>query len=236
MIVPMAGPVVVLEQVTKAYRRGGDRVRAVDCIDLAVMPASLVAIVGPSGSGKSSLLHLMGGLDRPTSGRVLLDGHDLAALRDSELTLLRRRRVGFVFQFFNLLPRLSTWQNIALPLLLDGIEPEAARRTAAMLARHLRIGHRLDAPAGELSGGEMQRAAVARALVHEPAIILADEPTGNLDQRTGGELLQLLRDLVYDDGVCIVMVTHDPAAAGIADRVVDIVDGRIVADAAMSAV
>jgi putative ABC transport system ATP-binding protein len=219
--------VVILERVTRAYRRGGEVFEAIAGVDLTIMPASLTAIVGPSGAGKSTLLHLIGALDRPTSGRVLLHGDDLARLRDSQLTLLRRRRIGFVFQFFNLLPGLQTWQNIAMPLLLDGVKPSRARERAVALAQRLGIGHSIDAPAGTLSGGEMQRAAMARALAHGPDLVLADEPTGSLDRKTGSELLRLMRGVVDEGGISIVMVTHDAAAAAIADRVIRIVDGHV---------
>jgi putative ABC transport system ATP-binding protein len=191
-----------------------------------------VVIVGPSGAGKSTLLHLSGGLATPSSGRVLVEGRDLAQLSDRERTLVRRRRIGFVFQFFNLLPNLSLWQNIALPLLVDGLSPALARERAAGLAVQLGIERRLDAPASSLSGGEMQRTAMARALVNEPALILADEPTGNLDRHTGTEVMGLLSGVVRDLGRTLVTVTHDPTVAERADRVIEIVDGRISTDTA----
>jgi putative ABC transport system ATP-binding protein len=186
-----------------------------------------VAIVGPSGAGKSTLLHLIGGLDQPSRGRVLLEGRDLAGLSTDELTLVRRRRLGFVFQFFNLLPNLPCWQNIAMPLLIDGAAPDNARARAELLAKGLGISHRLDTRAALLSGGEMQRTAIARALVAEPALVLADEPTGNLDKHTGIEVLQIMRRMVDDDCRTVVMVTHDSEAAAMADIVVTIVDGRV---------
>jgi putative ABC transport system ATP-binding protein len=158
---------------------------------------------------------------------VLLEGRDLARLSTDQLTLLRRRRLGFVFQFFNLLPNLPCWQNIAMPLLIDGAAPDEARARAEVLAKGLGISHRLDTRAALLSGGEMQRTAIARALVAEPALVLADEPTGNLDKQTGIEMLEILRRLVDGDGRTVVMVTHDSEAAAMADIVVTIVDGRV---------
>jgi putative ABC transport system ATP-binding protein len=202
-------------------------VRAVSEVDLAVPVGTFVAIVGPSGAGKSTLLHLIGGLDQPSRGEVLLEGRDLAQLTTHELTLVRRRRLGFVFQFFNLLPNLPCWQNIAMPLLIDGAAPDDARAHAEVLAKGLGLSHRLDTRAALLSGGEMQRTAIARALVAEPALVLADEPTGNLDKQTGIEVLEIMRRMVANDGRTVVMVTHDSEAAAMADIVVTIVDGRV---------
>jgi len=225
-MVPSA-PLLQLSGVTKEYRRGDELVRAVSDVDLDVPAGTFVAIVGPSGAGKSTLLHLIGGLDVPSRGAVLLEGRDLARLSADELTLVRRRRLGFVFQFFNLLPNLPCWQNIAMPLLIDGTAPDAARHRAAELGEQLGIEHRLDTRASLLSGGEMQRTAIARALVADPALVLADEPTGNLDKATGAEVLDILRGLVDAAGKTVVMVTHDTAAARRADVVVTIVDGRV---------
>ena len=224
--------VLVLENVSREYLRGSETVRAVDGVSLVVVEGSLTAIVGPSGSGKSTLLHLMAGLDRPTRGRVLIDGKDLAGLGERELTLLRRRQVGFVFQFFNLLPNLLTWQNIALPLLLDGTAPRVAFERAAGVADLLGIRAQLEAKAGSLSGGEQQRAALARALIADPAFVLADEPTGNLDSRTGQDVLEVIRDVVRRQRRTVILVTHDQRAAAIADRVVRLHDGRVEADSA----
>jgi putative ABC transport system ATP-binding protein len=224
-----AAPAILrVEDVVKEYTREAEVVRAVDDVSLQVAQGGFVAIVGPSGAGKSTLLHLVGGLDRPSRGRILLEGRDLAGLSQRELTLVRRRRIGFVFQFFNLLPNLPTWHNIAIPLLIDGIAPDKARRSAEELARRLGIHQRVETPARLLSGGEMQRTAIARALAADPALILADEPTGNLDRATGAEVLEFLRDLVDHEGRTVVLVTHDEAAAHLADAVVHMVDGRIV--------
>ena len=221
---------LVVEDLVKEHRRGTEVVRALDGVSLSIVEASFTVVVGPSGAGKSTLLHLVGGLDRPTSGRILLEGGNLAELTDRERTLVRRRRIGFVFQFFHLLPNLVLWQNIALPLLIDGIAPAAARERSARLAASLGIAHRLEAPTSSLSGGEMQRTALARALINDPALILADEPTGNLDRRTGQEVMRLLRETVDAQGRTLITVTHDPTVAELSDRVIEIVDGRISKD------
>jgi ABC-type lipoprotein export system ATPase subunit len=222
--------VLVMEGVVKEHRRGPELLRVLDDVSLTVERGTFTVVVGPSGAGKSTLLHLAGGLDRPTRGRILLEGRNLAELSAREQALIRQRRVGFVFQFFNLLPGLVLWQNIALPLLIGGLSPRAARERAERMAANLGIAHRLNTTVASLSGGEMQRTALARALVTEPAIVLADEPTGNLDRRTGHEVMQLLRDAVDGHGRTVVTVTHDPSVADLADRRIEIVDGRVVAD------
>jgi putative ABC transport system ATP-binding protein len=186
--------------------------------------------MGPSGSGKSTLMHILAGLDRPTDGTVVIDGIDLGALDDGELTELRRDKVGFVFQFFNLLPVLDARENILLPLKLAGRDPDEARLDRLVSA--VGLGDRLDHRPSQLSGGQQQRVAIARALMSEPAVVFADEPTGNLDSRSSGEVLDLLRTAVDDLGQTVVMVTHDAAAAAIADRVLVLVDGKIVRDEA----
>jgi putative ABC transport system ATP-binding protein len=211
---------------TKVYGEAESEVRAVDGITLAVPTGSYTAVMGPSGSGKSTLLHCLAGLDRPTSGTVRIGGTDLAALKDKELTELRRERVGFVFQAFNLVPTLTAQENIVLPLRLGRRDPDPAWFDAVITSLGLgdRLGHR---PA-ELSGGQQQRVAVARALVTQPQLVFGDEPTGNLDRSSGQELLLLLRRSVDELGQTIVMVTHDPAAAATADRVWFLADGRVV--------
>jgi putative ABC transport system ATP-binding protein len=224
----MTGELLRLEGLTKQYSVPGGAVSVLRGIDLTILPRTLTVIAGPSGAGKSTLLHLMGTLERPTSGRIFLEGQDLCKLSDDKLTTIRRRKVGFVFQFFNLLPQLPTWQNIALPLLLDGVPPALARRKVVQLAERLGIGETLDVAAKLLSGGEMQRVAVARALSNDPAMILADEPTGNLDQAAGRKLLELLRRLVVEEGCTVVLVSHDPGATAFGDRQLHLVDGRIV--------
>ncbi len=223
-------PVVEVRDVTKEYSRGAQVVRALRGVSFTVEPGRLVSIVGPSGSGKSSLLHLLGGLDTPTTGVVVLEGRDLASLTDDELTAARRHRLGFVFQFFNLLPTLSAWENVALPRLLDGVPLRRSRAKAVGLLERVGLGHRVHHRPAELSGGEMQRVAIARALMVDPVLILADEPTGNLDSKSGAGILDLLRACVTDDGCTVVMVTHDLAAASTADAIVEIADGRVVAE------
>jgi putative ABC transport system ATP-binding protein len=225
--------ILAAENLTKIYGNGAAAVRALDGVNLRVAPGEFVAIMGPSGCGKSTLLHLLGGLDRPTAGRVLLDGVNLATLDDDRLTLLRRRKVGFVFQFFNLIPALTALENVALPLVLDGQTKDVGARASAGLER-VGLGDRLEARPDQLSGGEQQRVALARALVTEPAIILADEPTGNLDSRSADEMLQLLRRAGDDWGRTIVMVTHDARMAAYADRIVFMKDGTVVDDSRLA--
>jgi putative ABC transport system ATP-binding protein len=214
--------------VSKQYRMGQVTVNALIGVDFSVESGEFVAVMGPSGSGKSTLLHLLGGLDQPTDGDVALDGRALVDLSDKQITLTRRRKVGFVFQFFNLIPTLSAEENIALPLLIDGQRlrdyQERVDRLLALVGLAERRHHRPD----QLSGGEQQRVAIARALVTEPAIVLADEPTGNLDSKSGDGVLKLLRQLCDELGQTIVMVTHDPKAAGYADRIVFLQDGQII--------
>jgi putative ABC transport system ATP-binding protein len=219
--------VLELKAVTKDFVLHSGTIRVLDDVALEVMAGTLTVIVGPSGAGKSTLLNLMGGLDRPSKGSVTLEGRELTTLSERELTLIRRRRIGIVFQFFNLLPNLTTWHNIAMPLLLDGIAPGFARKKAERLAAELGIFERLDAPARLLSAGEMQRAAIARALIHAPALLLADEPTGNLDLRNGKAVIELLRNVVSQQGHTVVLVTHDPAAMPIGDQLLRLVDGHI---------
>ena len=219
-----------LRDVTKRYERGHEHVDALRGVSAAFEAGQFSAVVGPSGAGKSTLLHILGGLDRPTSGEVLLDGRALSSLDDDALTGVRRDRVGVVFQSFNLLPGLSAWENVALPHLLAGRRLRDHRDEAVALLARVGLDHRRDHRPRELSGGEMQRVAVARALANAPALVLADEPTGNLDTRTGQEILALLADVAADDGRSVVMVTHDLDAAGRADRVLAMVDGQVVGD------
>jgi len=211
---------------TKVYGESEAQVRALDGVSVEFARGRMTAIMGPSGSGKSTLMHCMAALDRPTSGRVVIDGVDLGSLNDRALTRLRRERLGFVFQAFNLVPTLSARENITLPLDIAGRKVDQAwfDRVIDTLALQDRLGHRPN----ELSGGQQQRVAAARALVSRPAIVFADEPTGNLDSRAGAEILGFLRRSVDEHGQSIVMVTHDPAAASYADRVLFLADGRIV--------
>ncbi len=221
-------PVVVGRDLTKRYGTGEAAVEALRGVSVEVAPGSFTAIMGPSGSGKSTLMHLLAGLDWPTEGKVAIAGTELGRLDDSQLTRLRRDQIGFVFQAFNLVPVLTAEENIRLPLTLSGRNDSAGRVELLLDAVNLR-DRRTHRPA-ELSGGQQQRVAVARALASEPAVIFADEPTGNLDSTTSGEILGLLRRAVDEYGQAVVMVTHDAAAAAVADRVVFLADGRVVAD------
>ncbi len=215
---------------SKQYQMGEVTVDALRGVDFAVQQGEFVAVMGPSGSGKSTLLHLMGGLDTPSDGDIVLGGKRLAHLSDDEITIVRRRQVGFIFQFFNLLPTLSAAENVALPLLIDGkrIDDYQARvdDLLEMVGLTDRRHHRPD----QLSGGQQQRVAIARAFVTEPKIVLADEPTGNLDSKSGTTVLEMLRKTCKDLSATVVMVTHDPRAASYADRVVFLQDGRFVRD------
>ena len=226
--------VVVTENLTKVYGEGETAVTALDHVNVTVEAGEFVAVMGPSGCGKSTLLHLVGGLDQPTSGRVVLNGNDLAALNDDRLTVLRRRQIGFVFQFFNLIPILTAAENASLPLLLDGTKPGEARARAQRWLERLGLGDRLDSRPDQLSGGQQQRVAIARALVGEPALVLADEPTGNVDTQAGEEIAGLLRQAVTDWKQTVLMVTHDPRVAAYADRTVFLKDGRVVEQARLS--
>ena len=221
---------LAVRDATKSYRQGEAEVKALAGVTLDVAAGEFVAIVGPSGSGKSTLLHLMGGLDVPTSGDVLIDGASIARMSDDEVTIFRRRAIGFVFQFFNLLPTLSAEENVALPLLLDGMRPRDIRDRVGAALDAVGLGHRRNHRPDEMSGGEMQRAAIARALVIEPKVILADEPTGNLDSATGDQILELIRKANEDRGATVVMVTHDAKAATRATRLVTMRDGVVVGD------
>ncbi len=230
---PASGTAVLeVRDLVRTYQRGGEVVHALDGVSFAIEAGQLVSIMGPSGSGKSTLLHLLGGLDSPTSGQVFAEGRDLAALSDDDLTAFRRRRLGFVFQFFNLLPTLSAWENVALPRLLDGVPLAKERAKAVDLLERVGLGNRVDHRPREMSGGQLQRVAIARALVNDPILLLADEPTGNLDSTSGEEVLTLLRRLTAEEGRTLVMVTHDARAAAIGDRIIQVADGRVVADGA----
>src|SRR3954468_3013865 len=214
---------------TKVYGEGETAVHALRDITTGFPSGQFAAIMGPSGSGKSTLMHLLAGLDKPTSGSVIVDGQELAHLDDKGLTRLRRDRLGFVFQAFNLVPVLTAEENIVLPLTLAGKKP--AKEWHAPLIAAVGLGDRLTHRPSELSGGQQQRVAVARALIHRPAVVFADEPTGNLDSKSSDEVLGLLRHAVDDYGQTVVMVTHDPHAASVADRIVVLRDGEVVHDA-----
>jgi putative ABC transport system ATP-binding protein len=223
------------ENLTKIYGKGETAVTALDHVNLGVNAGEFVAVMGPSGCGKSTLLHLVGGLDRATEGRVIIDGHDLTDLADARLTELRRRKIGFVFQFFNLIPVLEATENAALPLTLDGVSPAKAKAQAREWLTKVGLGNRLRSRPDQLSGGQQQRVAIARALVAEPALILADEPTGNLDTHASDEIVALLRQVADEWGRAVVMVTHDPRLAAYADRIVFLKDGTIVDETRLEA-
>ncbi len=212
---------------TKTYGKGEASVQALRGVDLAVRQGELLAIMGPSGSGKSTLLYLLGDIEQPSLGKILLEGSDMAVLDDDQRTLIRRRRIGFIFQSFNLLPAFTAAENVAVPLLLDGVPAAPRRRRAEAMLALVGMSHRHHHLPTTLSGGEQQRVAIARALVIEPAILLADEPTGNLDTANGQQVTALLRKLATEQGQTIVMVTHDPSIAAHADRVIHLRDGLI---------
>ena len=218
------------ENLTKIYGSGDTAVTALGHVNLKVETGEFVAVMGPSGCGKSTLLHLLGGLDRPSEGGVSIDGTAIADMKDDDLTKLRRRKMGFIFQFFNLIPVLNAVENASLPVTLDGVKPPEAKKRAAEWLTRFGLGDRLTSRPDQLSGGQQQRVAVARALVAEPALILADEPTGNLDTRSGDEITALLRQVTKEYGRTVVMVTHDPRIAAYADRIIFLKDGKIVDD------
>ncbi len=220
--------IVDVSGLTKVYGSGAAQVRALEAVHLNVYPGEFVAVMGPSGCGKSTLLNLLGGLDTPDAGSISIDGHRLGELTDDRLTELRRRRIGFVFQFFNLIPVLDAVENASLPLRLDGVRNASQRATTWL--RRVGLGDRLHNRPDQLSGGEQQRVAVARALSTEPALVLADEPTGNLDSRSATEIGELLRQVSTEWGRSVLMVTHDPRVAGFAERLVLMKDGRVIDD------
>ena len=226
MAVQASANVVAARDITRRYGEGAGAIEALRGVSLEVTGGQLVAVMGPSGSGKSTLMHTLAGLDTPTSGSVTIADTEITTLDDDKLTLLRRQHIGFVFQFFNLLPMLSAEENIVLPLSIAGERADPA--WLSELLQRTGLGGRSTHRPAELSGGEQQRVAIARALITRPTILFADEPTGNLDSKTGGEILDLLRDSANAYGQTIVMVTHDPRAASIADRILFIADGKIV--------
>ncbi len=221
-------PLIQTENLTKTYGKGDATVIALDHVNMSVNPGEFVAVMGPSGCGKSTLLHLLGGLDQPTEGRVMIDGSSLSTLSDNELTRLRRRKIGFIFQFFNLIPILSSVENAALPLVLDGQNSAQARQKATEWLQKVGLGNRLSSRPDQLSGGQQQRVAIARALISDPTLILADEPTGNLDSRASDEIAGLLHQVAKEWGRAVLMVTHDPRLAAYADRIIFLKDGKLV--------
>jgi putative ABC transport system ATP-binding protein len=223
---------IELRDVTREYRVGGQNVRALDEISLRFGGGQFISVVGPSGAGKSTLLHLLGALDSPDSGSITFDGDEIGHLTDEQQSEFRHHRVGFIFQFFNLLPTLSAWENVAVPKLLDGFRLGKVKSDAIQLLDRVGLGTRTQHRPAELSGGQMQRVAVARALMMDPSLILADEPTGNLDSATGTSILELLAEVAHEDGRrrLVVMVTHNSDAAATTDRVITLQDGRVGCD------
>jgi putative ABC transport system ATP-binding protein len=226
-------PIVEVRALTKVYGSGDTAVTALDHVDLSVNQGEFVAVMGPSGCGKSTLLNLVGGLDKPSEGQVFIDGHDIATLSDRAVTELRRRKLGFVFQFFNLIPVLDATENAALPLTLDSVTDAKSHHAAEEWLTRVGLGDRLHNRPDQLSGGQQQRVAVARALVTEPALVLADEPTGNLDTKSAEEIADLLLQAAEEWNRAVVMVTHDPRIAAHAQRIVFMRDGRVVDDVSL---
>lgn len=222
--------IIEVKNLSKTYGQEGTSVSALSNISLSIEKGQFVAVMGPSGCGKSTLLHLIGGLDRPSAGSVWIEGQDISKMKDNDLTEMRRRKMGFVFQFFNLIPVLSAVENAALPLILDGVKPLEARESAAEWLNRNQMGDRLDFRPDQLSGGQQQRVAISRALVADPIILLADEPTGNLDSRASDEIALILRHVVSEWGHTVLMVTHDPRIAAYADRIIFLKDGQVVDD------
>jgi len=228
----MATEMIELKQVSRTYTHGSRTIEALRGITLSIDAGAFLSVMGPSGSGKSTLLNLIGGLDQPSSGEIFIDKVPLHGISDDELTLIRRRRVGFIFQFFNLLPILTAAENVGLPLLLEGIPFSKIRPKVEALLSKVGLRERTEHRPEQLSGGEMQRVAIARALITNPAVLLADEPTGNLDSHTSAEIFDLLKGL-NAEGQTIVMVTHDPKAAAFGNRMITLKDGSIAEDTAL---
>jgi putative ABC transport system ATP-binding protein len=224
-------PLITAENLVKLYRMGEETVHALDGVSFSVPRGDYCAIVGPSGSGKSTLMNIIGGLDTPTEGRLVIDGHDIGAMDDADLAVFRNRTIGFVFQSFNLLPRLTALENVELPMIYGGVAPKERRERATDLLQRVGLGDRLAHRPTQLSGGQQQRVAIARALAGKPALLLADEPTGALDTQTGKEILALFSEL-NGEGATVVLVTHDHDVAAATRRTIEMRDGRIVSDRA----
>lgn len=225
----MRDPLIKIIDLKKRYVMGTEQIYALNGVDLEILPNEYVALMGPSGSGKSTLMNLLGCLDTPTSGHYYLQGRDIAGLHDDDLAAIRNKQIGFVFQTFNLLPRLTAQENVALPLVYAGISQTQRMERAASVLSSVGLGERMKHKPNELSGGQRQRVAIARALINNPAIILADEPTGNLDSKTSFEIMDLF-DILYQQGNTIILVTHEPDIADRAERIVKLIDGRIASD------
>jgi putative ABC transport system ATP-binding protein len=221
---------IEVEHIFKVYRMGATKVRALDDVSLTIQDGEMTAIVGPSGSGKSTLMAILGCLDVPTKGVYKMDGESIEGLNDNQLAHIRSRKIGFVFQQFNLLPRTTALENVLLPLLYDGVKGKARKERAIAALETVGLSDRIDHKPNQLSGGEQQRVAIARALVNNPTLLLADEPTGNLDSHTGGEIVGLFQRLNREQGLTILYVTHDPFIARHTNRVIQLEDGKIVAD------
>jgi putative ABC transport system ATP-binding protein len=223
-------PVIQAHRISRVFVHEGVEIQPFRDVSLTIPKRQVLAIMGPSGSGKSTLLHILGGIEPPTSGDIWIEGRNLAQMNDDERTLLRRRRIGFIFQSFNLVPTLSVADNVALPLILDGISARDSAPRALVCLERVGMSHRLRHLPTQLSGGEQQRVAIARALVINPAVVLADEPTGNLDSRRGREITQLLSSLAHEHGQTVVIVTHDVRVASQADRLIILLDGQVTFD------
>ena len=222
--------IIEVKDLSKVYGSGEAKVTALDGVNLSIDQGQFVAVMGPSGCGKSTLLHLIGGLDRPSAGAVFVEGNDLSKMDDNTLTELRRRKMGFIFQFFNLIPVLDAVENTALPLILDGVKLDSAHAKAKEWLARNKLESRGSHRPHELSGGQQQRVAISRAMVSDPLIVLADEPTGNLDSRSGDEIASTLRKIVTEWKHTVLMVTHDPRIAAYADRIIFLKDGKVVDD------
>jgi putative ABC transport system ATP-binding protein len=223
-------PIIETVDLVKEYPQAGKPLRVLNGVNLAVEAGEFMAIMGPSGSGKSTLLNMIGALDKPTSGKVYVDGVDLSTLNDNQLADLRNRYIGFIFQFFNLISRMDARGNVELPMAISGVPRAERRERATKLLEMVGLGERMHHKPSELSGGEQQRVAVARALVNEPSVLLCDEVTGNLDSKTGYEIMHLLRDLNDEQGKTFVVITHDPAVAQLTDRLIQLHDGMIIGE------
>ncbi len=222
------------EDLHKIYRLGNLEVYALKGVSVSLARGQFVAVMGPSGSGKTTLLNMIGALDRPTSGRIFIDGRDMTRMSEGELTNLRRHQIGFVFQFYNLIPVLTAFENVELPMLIAGARKRERQGRALKLLQMVGLSHRADFRPEELSGGEQQRVAIARAIANGPSVILADEPTGDLDTKTGGDVMSALRTMSRKEGVTVVVVTHDPVVAEMTDRILLMRDGMLIGEKRMS--